>query len=211
MDFASLFKRNTTLGVEILNNIQTPSEQLPVIKDSFGKKLVSYLELDINNGPWLAGGIVRKIYTNESLKLSDWDIWVTSPTQYGIVYNKLHALTEDVISTINADTFKIEYNQEVHSVQVIRNVTFDNVTDLLNQFDFTICQLATDGNTTILGEHTAADLRTKTIRLTDNTVRKNITSRLVKYVTYGYKPSIELYNQMIGEKTSIDWRSTNEY
>jgi hypothetical protein len=63
----------------------------------------------------------------------------------------------------------------------------------------------------MLGEQTAADLRTKTIRLTDDTVRKNISSRLVKYVIYGYKPSVDLYNQMISEKTAIDWRATNEY
>lgn len=211
MDFAALFTRNTTLGVEILKNISTPYSKRPVIKDEFGKKLSEYLELNISNGPWLAGGIVRKIYINEQIKLSDWDIWVSSLSQYTTVYNKLRALTDDYNSTVNADTFKIEYNDCIHTVQLIRKQHFANVEDLIGHFDFTICQLATDGNTTILGTKTAADLHTKTIRLTDETVRKNITSRLVKYVMYGYKPSAELYKKLVSEKYQIDWRSTNEY
>ena len=180
----------------------------------FGQQLAEYLKLDIDNGPWIAGGAVRKSYLNINMGESDWDIWFKSPEQFVEAENKLKALgAQQVYTSSNAISYKFQDdNGTIHNVQIIRKRFYDNAEQIINGFDFTVCQLVTDGNRVIMGPNTARDLKTRTLRLSRPEVPQYIIPRMVKYIVYGYQPCLELLEQIEQVVDLIDWsKSNNDY
>ena len=78
-----------------LDDYRPKPERLPTeytrhfLNSQFGRQLAEYLKLDIERGPWLAGGAVRKSYLNIDIGESDWDIWFNSPEQFALAETKL--------------------------------------------------------------------------------------------------------------------------
>ena len=180
----------------------------------FGSQIAEYLNLDLKNGPWLAGGAVRKIYLDETIADSDWDFWFKSPEQFKQAEEKLKAIGASVAYTSdNAVSFKFQdVNNQIHNLQIVKTRYFDTAQQVIDQFDFSVCQLVTDGNKTIIGNNTARDLRSKTLRLNHHELPGYIMPRLVKYIVYGYRPTAELLEKINQNLTTIDWtKSTNDY
>ena len=74
-----------------------------------------------------------------------------------------------------------------YKVQLIHGGFFHNSAEaLLASFDFTICQLATDGHTTLIGNSTLYDISQR--KLVMSTVRYPVATlkRMMKYSRYGY-------------------------
>lgn len=180
----------------------------------FGRQIAEYLNLNMDHGPWLAGGAVRKIYLNEDIGGSDWDFWFKSPEQFKRAKQKITDLGASVAHTSdNAVSFKYYTDDgSIQNLQIVKTQYFDTAQQVIDQFDFSVCQLATDGNTTIIGNITARDLRTKTLRLSKPELPAYIMPRLVKYMVYGYRPCVDLLNQIDTSLDAIDWeKSTNDY
>ena len=185
-----------------------------LMRNEFGAKLAEFLNLSIDKGPWLAGGAVRKMYLGQNIGLSDWDIWFSSPEQFHQSEKLMCSLDAAwaVHGSDNAISFKYSYNNQEHNVQLVKRRFFDHPGQIIRQFDFTICQLLTDGDTLMIGDQTALDLESKTIRLASYPMQNYIISRLVKYMVYGYYPSQELIELITEQSININWKDgQNDY
>lgn len=192
-----------------------PRQELPLVTErrlinhKFGSRLAEYLNLSMEQGPWLAGGAVRKIYLGQDIGHSDWDIWFRNAEQYDRSHKLVLGLGADVAySSDNATTFKYEFEGETHNIQLIRRRFFDSAEQVINQFDFTICQLITDGRTLKIGRQTAQDLDQKLIRSVSINLQSYIIPRLVKYMVYGYYPCRELIEDIESQAATINWQET---
>jgi len=177
-----------------------------LMSNVFGAKLAKFLDLSMDGGPWLAGGAVRKVLLGQTIGQSDWDIWFKSAEQFSRAETLMHQLGASVAhSSENAISFKCEYDGTFHNVQLIRRRYFERPEQVIGQFDFTICQLLTDGNTILMGDDTALDLDSKTIRLGSSPMQNYVISRLIKYMVYGYYPSQELIEHIESQSVNINW------
>lgn len=202
-----------------VDNYRPKSEKLPsdytryFLTSQFGRQLAEYLKLDMDRGPWLAGGAVRKSYLNIDMGESDWDIWFNGPEQFALAETKIKELgASQVYASDNAISFKFQDNSSTHNIQIIRKRFFDNAQQIIEGFDFTVCQLVTDGNRVKLGPYTARDLKSRTLRLAQLEVPKYIIPRMVKYIVYGYQPCQQLLDQIELNADKIDWsKNTHDY
>jgi hypothetical protein len=189
-----------------------PKVELPTTNDrnlipgKFGSSLAEYLNLDLDKGPWLAGGAVRKFYLGQPLNQSDWDFWFSSQEQFNQAKEAILALgVTEVYSTDNAISYKFYEPDGVHVLQIIRRRFFDSAEDIINSFDFTVCQLVTDGRKMTVGSQTIPDIKNRVLRLTSNQVPSHIVPRMIKYMVYGYRPCSTLIEQIENARSSIDW------
>lgn len=215
------------------------------IKKNFPTEILKYLNLDMENGPWLAGSMARKLYMKEEPGYSDWDIWFKNEQQYiktskllnnldgchvsfesenadtythqlpidfSILFKSLGVKPENSENNFNdlfvSEEITEEENDEdksEHKIQLIRRRYYNSPQEIINNFDFTVCQVATDGKTFIFGDNTKDDIENKRLRYTPSSVRENIVARIIKYTVYGFKPSQELLEYVFNNKNNIDW------
>ena len=170
------------------------------------RAVVNLIDPEITNGPWVAGGAVLNWYNNEPIDYSDIDVFFKDQKQFDITFGKLmknHA--NMVYNSDNAITLHILVNNQTKRVQLIRKSWFQDAKDVINKFDFTVCQLVTDGRNIVLGEHTAEHIKNKQLCLTDKAVNKDIIKRLIKYVTYGYLPDPKMVQSILDNTEDFNW------
>jgi len=71
-------------------------------------------------------------------------------------------------------------------IQLIRAIYPTDADDLLDKFDFTICQLAYDGETVTVGKFTLWDIARKRLAVHKITHHVSSLRRLLKYTSQGY-------------------------
>jgi|SaaInlV_200m_DNA_4_1039719.scaffolds.fasta_scaffold17092_2 hypothetical protein len=191
------------------------------IKES-NDRIFDLLELNMRTGPWLAGRMASKVWMNEPPDYSDWDIWCSSVDQMTGVARRLSANNYSILAeTDNAITYSNgSYNQEWDPnasnvvIQVIVRDIFKHPYDIIDRFDFSVCQVVTDGNEFIFGKYTKYDLRHHVLRyVRDSDPIKGTIGRIIKYITYGYKPNASI-SQLIEDckECNIEWgNQSNEY
>jgi hypothetical protein len=177
----NLFYRNLDIpdgpGLDTLNWI---IEQLP--------------PLDMRKGPWIAGGAVRRILEGKSLEGGDVDIFFASSAQYKRFKHCLSGF-EKVIETRRATTFLVQGIQ----VQVICRQFYLTVEDLFKDFDFSVCQIATDGKKIAVSNQGYNDIRSKSLRFAPGgkVARQTVIKRMNKYLAHGFIPEPGLYETMV--------------
>jgi hypothetical protein len=170
------------------------------------RAVVNLIDPEITNGPWIAGGAVLNWYNNEPIDYSDIDVFFKDQKQFDITFGNLmknHA--NMVYNSDNAITLHILVNNQTKRVQLIRKNWFQNAETVISKFDFTVCQLVTDGRNIVLGEHTAEHIKNKQLCLTDKEVNKDIIKRLIKYVTYGYAPDPKMVQSILDNTEDFNW------
>lgn len=180
------------------------------ISHPFGKYLCRLLDLSMEHGPWLAGGILQKLYHDTKVGLSDWDVWFKNLDQYTRANLILSKIDNKPIRTQNAITYIVPYYGEQYKVQLIKTNFFDTAQQIIDHFDFTVCQIATDGINMLYGNNTIKDLNKKRLSLVSNNVKNTLLMRLTKYVAYGYHPTKELISS-IENKDKSYWAKNGEY
>ena len=186
------------------------------IGDYFGKFLADELGFNIITGPWLAGGAVRKSFLGQTIENSDWDIWLSSHTQFAHAEKKLANIGATVVHrSQNSITFKYSGHSVYdasQTIQLVKKRYYSSPEEIINNFDFTVCQLVTDGRSMVMGEKTLHDLNRRLIRHTSTTLAKNVINRMVKYIVYGYQPTPELLDLIDKNFDQIDLIGyTHEY
>jgi hypothetical protein len=216
-DMVSKTKSDTSF-VKILNH--DPVMMLGVV----GNTIATRLKLDLENGPWMAGGSVRKCFLNQPIGFSDWDVFFKNKRQFDEARNSLSTIREChvIFESSNAITFQIhDYGDQQNpiyktpiKVQLICRNFYDSCEELLEDFDFTICQFATDGLKFKLGRNTYLDNIDGVLKLTSPSMysRPGFMSRVIKYITYGYKPSKELLEIIDNNFEQLDFTTrVDEY
>lgn len=179
----------------------------PIINEQEVARLAEYLKLDIKNGPWIAGGAVLKFYLGQSLGHSDLDIWFASRSQFEQVQKLVNDLgCSRVYSTENADSYKYySLDSGTYNIQLIKRRFFDNAEQIIRQFDFTVCQLVTDGRRIEVGPTTVPDIKRRHLRLSHGLISESVIPRMIKYMVYGYRPTPELLEEIEVRKSTINW------
>lgn len=173
------------------------------------KGLVKLLDLDIVEGPWLAGGAVLSWYNNEPVGLGDFDIFFKDLRQFDEMFGRLMRSHATIVYTSeNALTLHLTIDDDVKRIQLIRKRYFQSATDVLSQFDFTVCQLVTDGWNIGAGDKTYEHIKEKKIALA-NPASRAIIKRIIKYTSYGYNPDRELIQTIIDNPDDYDWQFNN--
>ena len=175
-----------------------------IVEDQrFTNAINHFITLDLNNGPFIAGGSVRKLWQNLNWQNQDIDVWCMSKEQYELVFKKLwakkfkrkfetrYATTFEFVSPLNKRTpFKI---------QIIKK-PFDSIEKIFDYFDFTVCQFATDGKTIIASEEAIVDCHKNLINYIPSEKRSKLKlKRIMKYVAYGFYPTKFVANYILGE------------
>lgn len=168
---------------------------------------VSFIEPKMESGPWIAGGAVNCWYQNTSVKSRDIDVWCNSSEQAQLVIDNLIKRGASVMfRTENAETLNLRgmnlnfeenhYNVGELSlngdiswkIQIIRKKYFPSAEKLVQNFDITVCQLATDGKKFCFSDDQVVyDLKHKILRFSKDS--KISIKRMLKYVFYGYLPT----------------------
>jgi hypothetical protein len=184
----------------------TNNPKLPVVHDD-DRSIVDIIEPDMEVGPWIAGGAVLNWFNNESIGSSDIDVFFNSQLQFDQAFGRLMAAKSNMVyNSDNAVTLHIHTsNGQMKRIQLIRKNWFQTAKEVIDRFDITVCQLATDGNQILLGEYTAEHIKQKRLEFTDKPVHADIVKRLVKYVTYGYTPNPALMQSILDNESNFNW------
>lgn len=151
--------------------------------------------LNLEFGPWVAGGAARRIYEGQN-ELGSGDIDIFYPS-YDIreACNKLlfHRFYNSTVgkfacvSSNNNQKIVIHNNTKPIAMHSVASSYFQDVTKLLDSFDFNVCQFATDGYQICYTEQAKDGCDSRKIQLTTKKPKRTSTARLLKYMNYGFK------------------------
>lgn len=167
-------------------------------------ELYDFCELNLEKGPWIAGGFARRTYYNQPVDDIDIDIFFGSNAQYERC-KKFFTSNDIDIETDNAITYTVQHPAGNYlKIQFIRRVWFNTVQDLFNDFDFSISQYAYDGKNFVTGKYALIDQEDKVLR-TINIKNETIYPRMMKHLLLGYYPSEELVHYIHSNKDKIEF------
>ena len=142
-------------------------------------------------GVWLAGGSIRRVLADEDLD-SDWDFFFKDEIRcegfkYFLLTNNDFTITELEHREKNI-SIKLLLNKieaEVH-FQLINFKYYENLTKVLDSFDYSICMFGTDGYTLEYGDKSMDDIRDKSMSVHTISLPISSVRRLLKYGRQGY-------------------------
>ncbi len=181
---------------------------LPAKHDSFILQTIAALHkfLDYENGPWIAGGSLRRLLDGEDsgpYGSFDIDVFcgkntchkkVAAIVEFSNALLAKRAKARVSIDSLSlpllqhlADKFAFE-NEDDQPIQVTHRPELATITELLEDFDFTVCQFATDGEYIYYPEQALRDLTTGVLAVNPKSRIKTPT-RFLRYCLYGFNPT----------------------
>jgi hypothetical protein len=164
----------------------------------------------IGEGVWIAGGAIRKTILGEALN-TDIDFFFRSREAFEWFKNELVALGATLEGkTDHQETY--EYYSpnldETFKLQLITIDFYENVLELLDSFDFTICQFAYDGVDLYCGKYSLWDLSRKRLAIHKITYAIPSLRRIIKYSKQGFYACsgflTEFLNEVVNNPETID-------
>lgn len=146
-----------------------------------------------SNGPWIAGGACLRWYQGQPVGESDIDVFCNSAEQAKALVDEVRSYGRysNKFQSENATTLqywaKDSSNFAGWTIQIITKRYYTSMQEITDNFDISVCKIATDGNSWELGLGTARDIREKNLRM-DIPLQPDALKRLTKYWTYGYRP-----------------------
>lgn len=188
--------------------------------------MVSALSM-LGDGWWIAGGTPLRWYQRCAVD-SDVDLYFNSAESFQRMQGRLQKIAEKfdtrrvsylqvtkVHSTDNADTYRLDVNPvgdadtvQEYTVQLIKRRWYADPRQLLEDFDITVCQIATDGEQLWTSAAFARDVHQRRLRF--SRVTANSAKRLIKYWIYGFEPD-DATIQRICDQPELTLRSTDDY
>ena len=167
--------------------------------------------LDFDNGPWVAGGVIRRILTRNDHDGYDIDVFFRDEEQLKRltpefrrieadirkehaeqkgVFHLLFQLAANAVAKAGDDHsgLKHERSNVLVPLQLVNKLFFPTVEALIEDFDFTICQMATDGRTIRCPHRSINDLAERRLRIAPTSSGVRHVSRILRYFTYGFEP-----------------------
>jgi hypothetical protein len=156
-------------------------------------------------GGIVGGGACLAWYQNLPVRNKDIDVWTYDFISYSNIHK--HLISEmDMTKTFDsshASTYTC--NKYKTRIQLIKK-QISSIDDLINNFDITVCQIATDGQSWYFTPEFIRDIKSK--KLIVSNIHPLIIKRIMKYWTYGYTPSDETINLIVNDP-SISWDYSN--
>lgn len=117
-----------------------------------------------------------------------------------------HDYPHTIHETQNAISYDINDGVTMNhlgKLQLIRRNFYNNPQECVEDFDISICQIATDGDKIWVGEHTLEDIEKRQFRFTKN-IGVSSARRFIKYHAYGFRAVDEAYDQLFAAD-NVSW------
>ncbi|MGG4552579.1 hypothetical protein [Paenibacillus humicus] len=167
-------------AIEFLSRFMDDAEEVEFLK------VLDELPKLSPEGPWLAGGAIRRTLIGMNLD-SDFDFFFRDAEQLKVFKKSIESKgAKKTASNDHAETYMMTIKGKNRIIQLIKIGYYKNVEDLLDSFDFSISQLAYDGTDLIFGKYTLWDLPRKRLALHKLTYGVASMRRLIKYTDQGF-------------------------
>lgn len=168
-------------------------------------------EFNLETGPWIAGGTARRLWYGEPWEKYDIDIFFQNQLAFNNTVNALHSLLDCKNRAVallqhkskNAILYNIDFRNIYQSsvnflqVQAIRLNFYNNLKEVFDDFDLTICKFATDGITCIASDDALQDCKDNVIRINESSTKKLKASRIIKYSDYGFDADERIMKELL--------------
>ncbi|HEY3494781.1 MAG TPA: hypothetical protein VGK73_08855 [Polyangiaceae bacterium] len=140
------------------------------------------------NGPWLAGGAVRRLFCGEDPLASDLDFFFRDGAQADQFVSGLEErkLKKAASKSKSAANFVLELDGKAIPIQVVRIGYYANLAAALDTFDFTVRQFGFDGSTFTASNLGLLDLARKRLVVHKITYAVASVRRMMKYGAQGF-------------------------
>lgn len=179
-------------GVDLVDNNATTAlevKKYPVVhhRDWEAVSLIA----PTPNGPWIAGGACLRWWQDTAVSENDIDIFCASAKQAADVIERIKS-TGRCMQTHKSEnastlTYVATEGQQTWKLQIIINKFYPSLLAVICNFDITVCQVGTDGQSWQLGVTTARDIRERRLDM-ELPLQPGAAKRLIKYWIYGYRP-----------------------
>jgi hypothetical protein len=144
-------------------------------------------DLNLAEGPWVAGGAVRRTLAGKGVSDSDVDLFFASAEQLASCRAALEAKggKQKRESEHNIE-YAVAIGESEYRVQFIRISFYSSPEAVIDSFDFTICQFVTDGKDVICGPYSLWDLSRKRLVVHKITYAVASMRRALKYAGQGF-------------------------
>jgi hypothetical protein len=150
----------------------------------FNKLILDDLKKNGVKTVWVAGGSIRDYFLAEISPKTDIDLFFPDSEQAELCKKALVKLgAKEVFSSGNS----IRYRYKRRVFDVVHKYFRPTPQELINTFDFTVCQLATDGTSIFHAPTTFIDLAKKQLMFNQSQFPANCIWRLTKYLMKGFK------------------------
>ena len=163
------------------------STDVPFADTTLAKLLSSLPGLE-EDGPWIAGGALRRTLLRQEPE-SDFDFFFRDAEQLAAF---AAALEVKGLVKIRETVHHLHYRGVVgdggvpRDIQCIRFAFYPSAQAVIDSFDYTICQVAFDGQTVTLGDFTLWDLGRKRLAIHKITYPVATMRRMIKYTAQGF-------------------------
>ena len=189
--------------------------------------------LDIERGPWVAGGAARKIAQNCQLGWSDIDVFFPSKESFDWV--KKYFEDKKIMSMLDVPVAGHEATPRGHIVKLADRATsidsefhvlnlqfsgkrfFFSTEELFDDFDFTVCMFATDGERMVCADTSIEDVKAKRLIISNpnKKPKRPKAARLAKYCEQGFTPGPGVIKAMLGVDCPVfyadEYLNSDEY
>jgi hypothetical protein len=168
--------------IEFLGRFIDAAEAIPLFE------VTADLPTVTKDGPWIAGGAIRRTLLNEPLA-SDVDFFFRDEAQAEGFAKDMEARAGWIVSEREQVTtwgVKVNEGKDTAIVQAITLAYYPNLEAVLDSFDFTITQFGWDGTTLVCGQFSLWDLARKRLALHKLTFGVSTVRRLIKYTRQGF-------------------------
>lgn len=212
----------TQLETKLKYRLNIPDSDRILVDHLHSNSMVPHTE---DHKWWIAGGSVLQWYKEQNTA-SDIDIYFNSADTCKLFKERLQREPQPLLDhqlqvvltydSSNATTFDVTLYKDLpndHSyintwqVQCIHKEFYETPQAMLDQFDITVCQAATDGYQLWVGKYFMHDVRNHRLRFHNMSSQSG--KRLLKYWIYGYEPT-ELELEQIKLET-LSWTMTDDY
>ncbi|MCI0558112.1 MAG: hypothetical protein MN733_06425 [Nitrososphaera sp.] len=175
----------------------TNSEQIA----AFQQVLSEYVKPNWQTGPWVAGGCIRRLLLGDDPFESDVDVFFASETQKEEWVVRIKAMYPQAVSLANANNITIDCGEVLGvkrlKLQAVHVAYYETPQAVIDSFDYTICQLVTDGQTLENGEFTLWDLARKRLVLHKLEYPVPTMRRMIKYAKQGFYACPGMMNDLL--------------
>lgn len=153
----------------------------------------------------IAGGSVRKAMIGEELGKSDYDVFFKSRSDYTRAIELLASMNVNIRRHPNCVSFTAErkwfpkLSQSIY-IQLINKETHKTMEELMNSFDFTVCQFGYKNGDIYYTEDALQHHYERKLEFTERKLKDDTNVALVrvcKYTAAGYAPSEEVFERAL--------------
>lgn len=174
--------------------------------------VLEHLPLTTKEGPWVSGSAVRKMLIGQPID-TDIDLFFSSQAQFDIWDGYMKEVTKGTVqpmSTPNQKTYHYTIDDKSYKIQLITKRWYSDRKDLLDSFDFTICQFLYDSEGFAVGQHSLNHLKAKELVIHKVTYPISTFRRFIKYVNEGFMLPNDTILEFLDDYKECDYDPSEE-